>query len=320
MKRIAAGIDMGGTNTTVGLVTEGGECLCEQSFRTHDSASFNDFISRVVTVVNNLRNGLDGSFSLVGAGIGAPNGSYMTGEIVNAPNLRWKGKLPLGAGLASALGVPAIVTNDANAATMGEWYFGSAQGMKNFVYITLGTGLGSGFVVDGQLMLGNDGFAGELGHVTVVSSGRQCGCGKRGCLETYVSAPGLRRTAFELLANSLTSSALRSYAYDSISAKIIAEYAAKGDQVAIKAFELTGEMLGMALANVVALFNPEAIFLFSGLSKAGNLLFEPTKRHMEENLLFVFRNRVKLLPSGLGNKNAAVFGAAALIWKELDKK
>jgi glucokinase len=319
MNTIVAGIDMGGTNTVVGLVTSEGECLCEKTFRTQESPDFSGFIVKVIAVIGALQKELDNKYTLVGVGIGAPNGSYITGEIINAPNLRWKGVLPLSSDLSSKLGVPVFITNDANAATLGEMHYGAARGMKNFVYITLGTGLGSGFVVDGNLLLGNDGFAGELGHTSVKPSGRKCGCGKKGCLETYVSAPGLRRTAFKLLSDSLLPSALRSRTYDNISARVIAELALQGDKVAQEAFEYTGEVLGIALANVVAMLNPEAIFLFGGLSNAGNLIFEPTKRYMEKNLSPIFKNKVKLLPSGLGDKNAAVLGAAALIWEGIAK-
>jgi glucokinase len=320
MNAIVAGIDMGGTNTVVGLVTSHGECLCEKTFRTQESPDFSGFIDKVIAVIGDLKKGLDGKYTLVGVGVGAPNGSYITGEIIDAPNLRWKGVLPLSSELSSKLGVPVFITNDANAATLGEMHFGAARGMKNFVYITLGTGLGSGFVVDGNLLLGSEGFAGELGHTSVKPSGRKCGCGKKGCLETYVSAPGLRRTAFKLLSDSILPSALRSRTYENISARVIAEFALQGDKVAQEAFEYTGEILGIALANVVAMLNPEAIFLFGGLSNAGNLIFEPTKRHMEKNLSPIFKNKVKLLPSGLGNKNAAVLGASALIWEGIAKK
>jgi glucokinase len=318
MKSIVAGVDIGGTNTVVGLVTRDGECISEVSFPTQEHSVFVNYVSRIVDEINNLLNKYNNEFTLKGVGVGAPNGSYRTGQIIDAANLRWKGSLPLTSELNTLIGLPVALTNDANAATLGEMLYGAAKGMKNFVYITLGTGLGSGIVVDGKLVLGVDGFAGELGHTSVKAYGRQCGCGKQGCLETYVSAPGLRRTAFKLMGDSLEPSALRGYTYETISAKKIASFALQGDKIAQEAFEYTGAILGAKLADVVALLNPEAIFLFGGLSNSGSLIFEPTKRHMEKNLFPIFRNTVKLLPSGLGDKNVAVLGAAALIWKDLE--
>jgi glucokinase len=316
MKRIVAGVDIGGTNTVIGLVTLEGDCLCEVSFPTQEQSVFGNFILRIVNEIHKLLKGLGEEYILSGVGVGAPNGCYHTGQIVDAANLRWKGLLPINNELQAHLNVPIALTNDANAAAMGELLYGAAKGMKNFVVITLGTGLGSGIVVDGKLVLGHDGFAGEFGHTSVKPFGRECGCGKSGCLETYASAPGLRRTTFKLLADSLEQSALRNYTYDNISAKQIALLAQQGDSIAQEAFEYTGAILGMKLADLVAILSPEAIFLFGGLSKAGNLILEPTRRHMEKNLFSTFRNKVKILQSGLGNKNAAVLGAAALIWQE----
>lgn len=318
MKSIVAGVDIGGTNTVLGLVTRDGNCIAEATFPTQEYGQFNEYVARIASEISKLAENIKNSYSLVGVGIGAPNGSYRTGEIVDAANLRWKGSLPLTTKLNSILNIPVALTNDANAASLGEMLFGAANGMKNFVYITLGTGLGSGIVVDGKLVLGEDGFAGELGHTAVKPYGRQCGCGKQGCLETYVSAPGLRRTAFKLMGDSQEPSALRGYTYDTLSAKKIASFAQQGDKIALEAFEYTGAILGMKLADVVAILNPEAIFLFGGLSNAGSLIFEPTKRHMEKNLFPIFRNKVNLLPSGLGNKNVAVLGAAALIWQDIE--
>jgi len=215
--------------------------------------------------------------------------------------------------------VPVAVTNDANAAALGEMIYGGAKNMKNFIVITLGTGLGSGIVVNGNLVYGHDGFAGELGHIVAIDNGRQCGCGKRGCLETYASASGIKRTVFDLLADCTEESDLRNITFDDLTAEMISGAAAKGDKIAIKAFEITGKILGRNLANAVAFSSPEAIFLFGGLAKAGELIFKPTKEHMEKNLLKIFRGKVKLLPSGLQDKNAAVLGASGLIWSELNK-
>ncbi len=317
MNRVVAGVDIGGTNTVVGIVTRKGDCLKEISFPSQEDADFSNYIARIAREIKGMLQQIGSQFTLEGVGVGAPNGSYITGQIVDAANLRWKGTLEITRDLNSLLNVPVALTNDANAAALGEMLFGDAKNMRNFVFITLGTGLGSGIVIDGKLVQGADGFAGELGHISVKPWGRQCGCGKQGCLETYVSAPGLRRTAFKILADSIESSAIRSYAYENISAKKIATLAQQGDRIALEAFEYTGAILGMKLADVVAILNPEAIFLFGGLSGAGNLLFEPTKRHMEKNLFPAFKNKVKLLPSGLVNKNAAVLGAAALIWQDL---
>lgn len=318
MKSIVAGVDIGGTNTVLGLVTRDGECIAEVTFPTQEYAEFSDYIARLAKEIKKLLDQFKNEYALVGIGIGAPNGSYKTGEIIDAANLRWKGSLPINNELTNIFNLPVALSNDANAACMGEMLFGAAKGMKNFVYITLGTGLGSGIVVDGKLVVGEDGFAGELGHTSVKPFGRQCGCGKQGCLETYVSAPGLRRTAFKLLGDSLEPSALRSYTYETLSAKKIASLAQQGDKIAMEAFEYTGAILGMKLADVVAVLSPEAIFLFGGLSNSGSLIFEPTKRHMEKNLFSIFRNKVKLLPSGLENKNVAVLGAAALIWQDIE--
>jgi glucokinase len=317
MKNIVAGVDIGGTNTVIGLVTQQGDCIKEVSLPTQEDNDFLSFISRVASHIKSLVASVSNEYTLIGVGVGAPNGSYYTGEIVDAANLRWKGSLPLTKELSKLLNVNTTLTNDANAAAIGEMQFGDAKGMKNFVFITLGTGLGSGIVVDGKLVLGESGFAGELGHTSVKPWGRQCGCGKQGCLETYVSAPGLRRTAFKILADSIEPSALRGYAYDTLSAKKIAGFAQQGDRVALEAFEYTGAILGMKLADLVAILNPEAIFLFGGLSSAGSTLFEPTKRHLEKNLFPIFKNSVKLMPSGLKDKNAAVLGAAALIWQNV---
>ena len=212
-----------------------------------------------------------------------------------------------------------LVTNDANAATIGEMIYGNAKGMRDFVMITLGTGLGSGFVSNGEMIYGHDGFAGEFGHIIVERNGRECGCGRKGCLETYVSATGIKRTAFELMATMTAPSKLRDIAFADFDASMISAAAEQGDPVALEAFRYTGEMLGRALADVVTVTSPEAIFLFGGLSKAGKLSFEPTQWYMEENMLFVFKNKVKLLPSGIQGKNAAILGASALIWQQENK-
>ncbi len=213
-------------------------------------------------------------------------------------------------------GVRTLVTNDANAATIGEMVYGNAKGMRDFVMVTLGTGLGSGFVANGEMIYGHDGFAGELGHIIVERhNGRECGCGRYGCLETYVSATGIKRTAFELMAKMSAPSRLRDIAFNDFDASMISAAAEQGDPVALECFRFTGEMLGRALADVATITSPEAIFLFGGLSKAGKFIFEPTQWYMEENMLFVYKNKIKLLPSGIQGKNAAILGASALIWQ-----
>lgn len=314
---IVAGIDIGGTNTVIGLVTNNGDCLIESSISTKNHRLFEDFVKSIFQEIETLIKKIGENHTLIGIGIGAPNGSYNLGAIVDAPNLEWKGTLLLSKELTKYTSVPTIVTNDANAAALGEMFFGGARNMKDFIVITLGTGLGSGIVANGKLIVGHDGFAGELGHLTAFPDGRTCGCGNKGCLETYASATGIRRTVFMLLADSNHPSILRGVSFDKLSAKMISDAATKGDQIALDAFEFTGKILGLKLAEAVAMFSPEAIFIFGGLAKAGGLIIEPTKRYMEKNLFPVFRNKVKIIPSELEGKNAAVLGAAALIWQNV---
>lgn len=318
MQEVVAGIDIGGTNTVIGIVTRDGEILKECNIPTKCQTTFDGYVKTISSEIDRLLTELEHEFTLKGIGIGAPNGSYNLGAIVDAPNLDWKGILPLCKEITHHTGAPSVVTNDANAAALGEMLFGAAKGMKNFVVITLGTGLGSGIVVDGKLVVGHDGFAGEFGHVVAKINGRQCGCGKRGCLETYASATGIRRTAFKMLADINQPSVLRNITFEKLSAKMVTEAAKTGDPLARAAFEYTGLILGTRLADLVAILNPEAIFFFGGLANAGELLFDPTRRHMEEFMFPVFKGKVKLLTSGLQDKNAAVLGAAALMWQELN--
>jgi glucokinase len=317
MINIVAGIDIGGTNTVIGLVTKSGDCLVESSISTKGFAHFGLFTDAISKEILTLLQNIGTNYNLCGVGIGAPNGSYSLGDIVDAPNLDWKGVLPLCKEITAKTFVPSVVTNDANAAALGEMLFGAARDMSNFIVITLGTGLGSGVVANGKLVVGHDGFAGELGHLTAFPGGRVCGCGNRGCLETYASATGIKRTVFALLADSNQPSALRGVSFEKLNAKMISDAAYNHDSIAMEAFTFTGKILGAKLAEVVAMFSPEAIFFFGGLAKSGALIIEPTKYYMEESLFPVFRNKVKLLPSGLEGKNAAVLGAAALIWREL---
>lgn len=319
MAEVVAGIDIGGTNTVIGIVNHEGDILIESTIPTRCQSTFDGFVKTLTGEIERLLMEMGHEHKLLGVGVGSPNGSYNLGAIVNAPNLEWKGILPLCKEITQNTGVPSVVTNDANAAALGELLFGAAQGMKNFVVITLGTGLGSGIVLDGKLVVGHDGFAGEFGHVVAKVNGRQCGCGKRGCLETYASATGLRRTAFKMIADNNQPSMLRNITYDKLTAKMITEAAKSGDPLARAAFEYTGLILGTRLADLVAILNPETIFFFGGLANAGELLLDPTRRNMEEFLFPVFRGKVKLQVSGLQDKNAAVLGAAALIWEELKK-
>lgn len=318
-KEVVLGIDIGGTYTKLGLVDKAGVILMEDQVRSTEHEAIETFISDINSHVKQAMQNLDQGIQLVGIGVGAPNGNYYSGTIEQAPNLTWKGIIPLVELLKKEFGTPAVVTNDANAAALGEMLFGHAVGLENFIMITLGTGLGSGLVVNGGLIYGSDGFAGELGHVRAVDNGRQCGCGKRGCLETYVSATGIKRTVFELLAEENVDSSFRKIPFSRLKPKLITAKAEEGDPIAIKAFERTGFLLGRSLADSVAHISPEKIFLFGGLAKSGKWIIEPTKKSMEEHLLPIYRNRIQIIPSALLHKNIAVLGAAALSWRQLDK-
>ena len=316
-REVVLGIDIGGTYTKYGFVDKKGDCFLDSSVNTFGHPDVNSFLNSLFETIKNAIESSDINLKILGIGVGAPNGNYYSGTIEYAPNLRWKGVIPLADLIKKYFDIPVAVTNDANAAALGEMMYGGARNMKDFIVITLGTGLGSGIVVNGNVVYGHDGFAGELGHIVAMDNGRECGCGKRGCLETYASASGIKRTVFELLADHYTDSELRKVSFDELTAKMIFESAEKGDIIAREAFEITGRILGKNLANAIAFSSPEAIFLFGGLAAAGDYIFTPTREHMEKNLLKIFQNKVKLLPSGLQDKNAAVLGAAGLIWKEL---
>ncbi len=316
-KRVVVGIDIGGTNTVFGFVDRQGNVITEDKLTTGHYNDANDFVSALYDKITTAGAKIMQDVEIIGFGIGAPMGNINKGTIEYAGNLPWKGIIPIADIFKKHTTLPVVVTNDANAAAVGEMIYGSAKDMKNFIVITLGTGLGSGFVVDGKLVYGHDGFAGELGHIAVGAPGdsnRECGCGKKGCLETYVSATGIKRTVLEIMSDSIQPSELRKYSFEELDAKMIHDAAKNGDVIAKKAFEQTGRILGFKLADVVAHTNPEAIFLFGGLALAKDLIFEPTKRHMEENLLYIYRDKVKLLASGLSTKNTAVLGASSLIW------
>ncbi len=315
-REIAAGIDIGGTNTVYGLIGRDGEILSQGTVRTGDFEDIEVYVATLYKKINDALGKSGAENNLAGYGIGAPMGNINRGTMEHPSNLPWKGIIPLAGLFSKHTSLPVTITNDANAAAMGEMIYGGAKGMKNFVVITLGSGLGSGFVIDGRLVYGASGFAGELGHTAVRQglSNRICGCGRKGCLETYVSAPGIRRTVLKIMADSLGDSLLRELSFNELSSKIIHQAALKDDPIALQAFEYTGMILGCKLADVVAYTDPEAIFLFGGLAEAGDLIFEPSRRYMEENMLSIYRGRVKLLPSQLSTHDAALLGAGSLVW------
>ena len=317
-KKITIGIDIGGTNTVYGFVDEAGKCVYDSTIPTNGNQSAEQFFERLFSNTNKSFESFEAEYQLAGIGIGAPNGNYYRGTIEDAPNLNWKYVNVIDI-VKKYYSIPCAITNDANAAAIGEMLFGAAKGMKDFVVITLGTGLGSGIVVNGQLVYGADGFAGEIGHTIVDPNGRLCGCGRKGCLEAYASATGICRTVNEIIATTNKPSTLRNISPDKLTSKDIFIAANTGDELALDAFDYTAKILGLKLADTVAHLSPEAIILFGGLAKAGDLIFIPTKRYMEEYLLNIFRNKVKLIPSGLPHGNSAVLGASALIWNELKK-
>ncbi|QOI98083.1 MAG: ROK family protein [Flammeovirgaceae bacterium] len=316
MSDITIGIDIGGTNTKFGIADRQGNVLFQDKISTQ---SYNDFTDYIHDLSAKIKTALPAGHTLLGIGVGAANGNYYKGTIEHATNLKWKGIIPLADLLKKEFNVPVIVTNDANAAAVGEMIYGAAKGMRDFVVITLGTGLGSGLVCNGELVNGKHGIAGELGHTTVNYAGRYCNCGKRGCLETYVSATGIKRTVYKLLADHLEPSELRGISFDKLNTKMITEAALRGDVVAKEAFDYTGRILGTKLAETVVHTDPEAIFLFGGLSLAGDLIFTPTIKHMEINLMPIFRGKVKVLPSGLQNQAAPILGASSLVWNYLER-
>lgn len=317
-KNLVLGIDIGGTKTSFGFVDREGTLIGATTMPTeaHDSAE--TFVNRLHDRIEEVRIGLPSPHTLCGIGIGAPNANYYRGTIEKAVNLNWGDSVDFVELIRRCYDLPVVITNDANAAALGEMLFGDACEMKNFMVITLGTGLGSGIVVDGRLLYGSDGFARELGHTVVDTEGRQCQCGKRGCLETYVSATGLVRTTVMLLAERCDPSPLRAMTCEEITAKRIFELARKGDKVALEAFDRTALILGMKLADAVAHIGPEAIFLSGGMASSGDLLLKPTRQYMDKFLFGVYKGTVKLMLSGLETGKSAVLGAAALIWNELE--
>ena len=312
---LAIGIDIGGTNTKYGLVNHRGEILEKGDIRTDVHETVESFIDAVYDVLSPIIENHKGEGTVKGIGIGAPNGNYYTGTIDYAPNLSWRGIVPLVKLVTEKFGLPAALTNDANAAAVGEMNYGAARGMRDFIMITLGTGVGSGIVANGQLIYGHDGFAGELGHTVIRPGGRPHWSTEiPGSLEAYCSATGIVLTAKELLQQSKEESQLRKYGPDELTSKIIYECAMNGDPIAKEVYRFTGQILGEALANFVMFSSPEAIILFGGVIKAGDLLMVPTREHMEKNLLPIFQNKVKLIFSELKEADAAILGASALVW------
>ena len=318
MKELCIGIDIGGTNTVLGVVDSEGNFAAENSISTKKYKNIDDFIEALINCIQERLNSIKFNYVLKGIGIGAPNGNYYNGTIEYAPNLNWNEIIPISDIINKQFHVPVVLTNDANAAALGEMIYGAAKNLDNFIIITLGTGLGSGLVVNGKVVYGHDGFAGEIGHTIYDPNGRLCACGRKGCLETYASATGIKRTVIELLKNSESKSLLSKISEQELNAKDIYEAAVKGDKIALEAFDYTARILGLKLADSIAYTSPEAIFLFGGLALSGDYILKPTKKYMEENLLKIYKNKVRLELSGLMGKNAAVLGAAALIWKEFE--
>jgi glucokinase len=317
LEALAIGIDIGGTGTKFGIVDRNGNVLFSGSLSTKKHKVVETFIDELHEVVLPLIKKAGGAGRIKGIGVGAPNGNFYTGTIEYAPNLPWKGVIPLAKLIEDKFKLPVTLTNDANAAAIGEMMYGAAQGMKDFIMITLGTGVGSGIVANGHLIYGHDGFAGELGHTIVIPGGRlHEGTGKHGSLESYASATGVTLTALETLGKSKVKSLLRSVPKEKMDSKAVFEAAKQGDKLALQIFEYTGKILGLALANAVMFSSPEAIVLFGGLTKAGDLILKPTRKHMEENLIQVFQNKVKILVSHLKESDAAILGASALVWDQ----
>lgn len=320
-KPYVMGIDIGGTNTVFGIVDARGTVLGSGSIKTQMHTVFDDYIDDLYKSASILIKNLDAEGKIHGIGIGAPNGNYYTGMIENHVNLPWPAPIPLAQKVSEKFGLPTAVTNDANAAAIGEMTYGVARGMKDFIMITLGTGVGSGIVVNGQMVYGSDGLAGELGHVTIRRNGRACGCGRNGCLETYASATGVARTAREFLeARKDEPSLLRDMPMEDITSKDVYDAAIAGDKLAKDVFDFTGKVLGEALADFAAFSSPEAFVIFGGLTKSGDLLMKPLRKAFEADLLPMYKGKIKILLSDLKESDAAVLGASALGWEAKPQK
>ena len=316
MDSFIAGVDIGGTGTKFGIVDNLGNVLSSDTMSTKGHADIHAYIDELYDKLMVLIDKVGGVGCIKGIGVGAPNGNVYTGTIEYAPNLPWRGIIPLAKLIQDKFNLPVRLTNDANAAAVGEMTYGAAKGMKNFILIALGTGVGSGIVANGELIYGYDGMAGELGHTIIIPDGRiHPGTGKKGSLESYASATGVAISAVEILNNTDKPSTLRNIPIDKIDSKAVFEAATAGDEVAKEVFEYTGRILGIALANFVMFSSPEAIILFGGLTKAGDLILKPTREHMEANLIEVFQNKIKILVSHLKESDAAILGASALMWE-----
>jgi len=317
MKEFAIGIDIGGTTTKFGIVNRKGEIIMQDRIPSNEHEVAEDFIGDLYKKLKPMIDSIGGNENFVGIGMGAPNGNFYSGTIEYAPNLKWKGIIPIADLMYKKFSLHTKLTNDANAAAMGEYIFGCTKGIKHFITITLGTGVGSGIVIDGKIVLGHDGFAGELGHTIIRPGGRQHkGTGAFGSLEAYASATGVRETAIELLTQyPEQESLLRNYTINKLTSEAVFDCAMQGDNIANEIFEFTGQILGESLANFIMFSSPEAIVLFGGLTKAGDLLLKPTRKAMEANLLPIFQNKVKLLFSELKEADAAILGASSLVWE-----
>lgn len=310
MKNQSIGIDIGGTNISIGAVDKFGGIIQQWRLKTKDSPTAEIFIENVKATIGDYFE--KHRANIQGIGVGAPNGNYYKGTIEFAPNLKWQGEIPLAAMLHDAFGTKVILTNDANAAAIGEMEYGAAKGMKNFIMVTLGTGVGSGFVANGEVIYGHDGFAGELGHTNAIRDGRPCGCGKNGCLETYASATGIVKTVKEFLERDDRPSLLRGILNPT--AKDIHEAALNEDELALEIFEFTGKILGQSLADAVAITSPKTIILFGGLAGAKEYIIAPTLKYLNANLLKIWKNKINIISSELPESDAAVLGAAGLVW------
>lgn len=325
MKKVAIGVDIGGTNSAIGVVDAEGNVLVKGNIPTPAHGDINRYITDLAEAIRELIHSvtlMNSETEILGIGVGAPNANYYSGNIEDAPNLSFKGAVPFVKLMHEKFPEYKAIalTNDANAAALGEMIYGGAKGMRNFVMYTLGTGVGSGIVVNGDLVYGHSGFAGECGHTTLIPNGRLCGCGGRGHLEAYCSAPGMKRTAFEIMArDNAVNSLLANKSFEELDSKMIFDAAESGDAVALEVFEQTGKWLGQGFADTVHHTSPEAIFLFGGPTAAGEYIFKPTRESMEEFLLPIFKNKVKILPSQLKAGDAAIVGASALVYKELEK-
>jgi glucokinase len=320
-KPYVLGVDIGGTNTVFGIVDARGTVIASSAIKTKGHPEFDDYINELHAAASKLIADNDAEGKIHGIGVGAPNGNFYTGNIDFAANLPWRGTLPLAAKLEEKFGIPAAITNDANAAAIGEMTYGAARGMKDFIMITLGTGVGSGVVANGQMIYGADGLAGELGHVVAKRGGRPCGCGRKGCLETYCSATGVVRSALEFLeASPSEPSLLRSIPSGDLTSKDVYDAAIQGDRIALSVFDFTGRTLGESLSDFAAFTSPEAFIIFGGLAKSGELLFKPMREAFEQNVLPYHRGKIKIIPSELKEADAAVLGASALGWEAKSTK